>query len=99
MSIVRGRERVAPSPFPLRGELDMERAPECRVQLWAYAMTSEGDVVCDCTELEFLDSSGVAMFVEVNKELAERGRALHLTHVTGGPRRVLEVTGLLHQLT
>ena len=57
------------APFRVRGEIDMASAGECGTELWAYAATIEGDVVCDCTELRFLDSSGIAMFVELENEL------------------------------
>jgi anti-sigma B factor antagonist len=84
-------------PFRLRGELDMATTPEWRVQLWAYTATSEGDVVCDCTDLEFLDSSGIAMLLQVQRELHALDRDLCLFNVIGVPRRALEACGLSEQ--
>lgn len=86
------------APFRLRGELDMASARECHVQLWAYAATSEGDVVCDCIDLEFLDSSGIAMLLEVQRELHALDRELRLINVIGIPRRALEACGCSEQL-
>jgi anti-anti-sigma factor len=80
--------------FRLRGDLDMATAREARVQLWAYAATSEGDVVCDCTELDFLDSSGLAMLIAVRDELAECGRRLRLTNLSPVAHRAVRLYGL-----
>jgi anti-sigma B factor antagonist len=81
--------------FSLRGELDMARAPQCHRELAAYAACTQGDLVCDCAELDFLDSSGIAMFVAVSNELAADGRSLRLVNVNGIPLRALQVCGLL----
>ncbi len=83
------------APFRLRGELDMACAREYRVQLWAYAAASEGPVVCDCADLEFLDSSGIAMLVDVQHELMMVGRELRLINLIGIPRVALEACGLI----
>src|SRR5262249_27761161 len=56
--------------------------------------TSEGEVVCDCTDLEFLDSSGISMLVEVHYELAQLGRDMRLINVIGAPRRCVQVCGM-----
>jgi anti-sigma B factor antagonist len=85
------------APFRLRGELDMLSAPECRVELWAYTATTDGTVVCDCADLEFLDSSGIAMLLRVQRELHALGRELRLINVIGAPRRALEACGLSEQ--
>jgi anti-anti-sigma factor len=73
----------------------MATADEARVQLWAYAATSEGDVVCDCTDLEFLDSSGISMLVALHRELAGCGKTLRLTNLAPLPTRTLQVCGLV----
>lgn len=83
------------APFQLRGEVDMATASDLRAALDAYAATSEGEVVCDCTDLDFLDSSGIAVLIDVYQELGQLDRGIRLTNVSGPLRRVLEVTGLL----
>jgi len=73
----------------------MATADELHASLVAYAATSEGEVVCDCTDLDFLDSSGIAVLLDLYRELAQLGRGIRLTNVSGPLRRVLEVTALL----
>ena len=46
MSIVERPVRTF-APFRLRGDVDLETVDECRIHLWAYAATTEGEVVCD----------------------------------------------------
>jgi anti-anti-sigma factor len=80
--------------FPVRGELDMAGARRCRLQLMAYAATGDGELVCDCSGLEFLDSSGISMLLDLQRELTALGRVVRLKNVVGSPRRALETCGL-----
>ena len=60
----------------------------------AVIKTTEGEMVCDCRDLTFLDSSGIAMIIAVDDELRLRDRRLRLTNLTGTPRCTLEICGL-----
>ena len=83
------------APFQLRGTVDIATVTDVRDALTAYAATSEGDVVCDCTELDFLDSSGIAELVAMHHTLGEFGRALRLANVDGSPRQALQILNML----
>jgi anti-anti-sigma factor len=89
------RNSTAFAPFQLRGEVDVATAAEVLDALTAYAATSEGDIVCDCTELELLDSSGIAGLVAMQHTLEGLGRTLRLVNVNGSPRQALEILSLL----
>ncbi|HZP29532.1 MAG TPA: STAS domain-containing protein [Acidimicrobiia bacterium] len=88
----RQRDRFA--PFPLRGELDLSNADDLLTSLLAHARDTAGEVLCDCSELDYMDSSALAVLIEVHSSLAEDGRPLRLVNVHGSPLRVLEITGL-----
>jgi anti-anti-sigma factor len=69
----------------LRGELDMATAPALEQLLDGV----RGRVCFDCTELSFVDSSGLAIFARV-----DRNGGAALRAVEPNVRRVLEVAGL-----
>jgi anti-anti-sigma factor len=67
-------------------------ADQLEPQLIAYARSLPGDEVeIDCTELEFLDSSGLGMLVDVQHET---GKQIVLHNLPTRCRRVVELTGL-----
>ena len=65
--------------FHLVGDLDLAIAQQVRARRRAAVLTSDGDLVVDATELEFIDSSGPSVLVESANRLAKRGRGLQ-TH-------------------
>ena len=86
-------------PFALRGGIQPDNVPRLRAQLLAYAATSEGDVVCDCADLDSIDVSGVTALIEVQRDLATYGRRFWLVNVGNVPHRTSEVARLLDTYT
>jgi anti-sigma B factor antagonist len=71
----------------LIGELDMGTTPTLRKILEMVP----GPVVLDCTNLEFIDSSGLAAIVAAHKQ---RHGDLTLRNLRPFARELLEITGL-----
>lgn len=76
------------------GELDLHTAPRLREALLPLAEEAGASVVVDLTEVPFLDSSGLTVFVVALKRLREQGGSLRL--VAPSPRvvKVFAITGL-----
>ena len=89
---VRGEQAV----LTLIGELDVTSAPLLRdiVMALAEAPTGAPRVVCDLTELQFVDTTGLGMFVEALARMREAGGDLQLRSPQGPTRRAMELTGL-----
>ena len=79
----------------LHGELDLLAYDEVAAQL-APLFDAPGDVTVDVSDLSFVDSSGIRLFVRLQRALGDRGR-LHLSGPTAHVASVFEVAGL-HQL-
>jgi anti-anti-sigma factor len=79
----------------LDGDLDIATAPALRDALSSLDGT---DLVIDCTDLQFLDSTGVALFVHLKTTHEHSGHSVTLRNVNGTPRRTLEILGLLEAL-
>lgn len=76
----------------LRGELDLSNAPTVESAL-AEAIDSGKQVLIDLDQLEFLDSTGVALIVRtLNRSDAERFS--FLPSQSRGVRRLFSLTGL-----
>jgi anti-sigma B factor antagonist len=74
----------------LVGELDMSTAPDLRRHIDEIVHT-DGDVLVDCSELTFADSSGLDTLIRLAKTLREDDRRLVLTSVRPIVRRAIEV--------
>lgn len=74
----------------LVGELDVSTAPELRRYL-DQIVAADGDVLVDCSELTFADSSGLDTLIRMAKTLRDQGRRLVLTQVRPIVRRAIEV--------
>ncbi len=86
-------EAGAPPVVRLRGELDVAGAPELRSVL--YPMLDDGQsVVVDCSELHFLDSTGLGVLIWAHKRAREHGREVRLRATSGAVAKVLDITGL-----
>ena len=78
----------------LSGELDMVSAERVR-SVVEGALTAEDDrLAFDVSELQFMDSSGIALLVSA----ARTARQVELRHPTHIVRRLIELTGLTELL-
>jgi anti-sigma B factor antagonist len=82
----------------LRGDVDMATAPELRRVLDELLDGGASEIVLDCRELEFLDSSGIGALVAARARLGDAGQ-LVLEAPRPNVRKVLAVTGVDRDLT
>lgn len=78
------------------GELDLLTSPRleniCAQQL--AGETPARGLQVDLSAVSFLDSSGLAVLVEVRRDCIDRDTAFALTGLTAKTRRLLQITGL-----
>jgi anti-anti-sigma factor len=74
----------------LVGELDVSTAPELQRHV-DEIVDADGDVLVDCSELAFADSSGLDTLIRLAKSLREQQRRLVLSNVRPIVRRAIEV--------
>jgi anti-sigma B factor antagonist len=85
------------APFVVSGEIDLATAPKMARALEEYCAQTEGDVVVDCSAMTFIDSTGLAVFQTLRRDLD--GRRLELRHVVGPCRRAFEIVGMDELIT
>jgi anti-sigma B factor antagonist len=89
---------MAACRFRVRGEVDIATAAAVRRKLMVLAAVTADDVVIDCTDLEFVDSSGIGVFAYFQRVLAVEGRELRLINMSDRVRRPFDILGLTEAL-
>jgi anti-sigma B factor antagonist len=75
----------------LFGELDLVSAESVQHALVALA---RAEVIVDLTNLEFIDSSGLAALLRARRRIEESGQRLEIRGARGATRQVFEAAGL-----
>ncbi|MBM7581350.1 stage II sporulation protein AA (anti-sigma F factor antagonist) [Caldicoprobacter guelmensis] len=79
----------------MEGELDHHTADTVRERLDNMLEDpSIRHVVFDLSQLKFMDSSGIGVFIGRYKVVSQRGGTVSVAHVTPQINKVLEVSGL-----
>jgi anti-sigma B factor antagonist len=74
----------------LRGELDVATVPSVSEAIESFRADGPSRLVIDLKELSFMDSSGIALLVQ----LANRAESIQVRNPSAKVRRVFELTGL-----
>jgi anti-sigma B factor antagonist len=78
----------------LRGEVDLDVAPDLELALETAILESVGAFVVDLSELDFIETSGVHALLRARGVLGREDRALVVVCPHGPVRRVFELTGV-----
>lgn len=85
--------------FTVRGELDMNTAPELEQALEQALADEEASVMLDLSQCEFIDSTGIALIVRTWQRLDRNGGNggkghLVICCINHQVRRLLNITGV-----
>lgn len=83
----------------VQGEVDVYTSPALRDELYRLIDGGATHVVVDLTDMDFIDSSGLGVFVGALKRIRERSGELELRGLQPSTRKVLEITGLTQVFT
>jgi anti-sigma B factor antagonist len=80
------------------GELDLSTVPSLEAELEAALGRAEGGVVVDLSDLEFIDSTGIAVLVRAMGESNGSERLSFVPSRSDGVIRVLAMTGVAERM-
>jgi anti-anti-sigma factor len=83
----------------LTGELDLASVGEMAAALELATADERPRVCLDLTELQFIDSTGLAAVIRTHLAIKESGGALAVVCSDNAVRRTVQTTGLLEMLT
>ncbi len=80
----------------LIGRLDTPAAPEAAARLDGLVDGSGTTVILDCTDLSYISSSGLRIFLTLRKEAAAKGSRMVICNICNDIRNVFMMTGFLN---
>jgi anti-sigma B factor antagonist len=78
----------------VEGEVDVATAPSLRDELYRLIENGATWVVVDLSGMNFIDSTGLGVFVGALKRAREGGGGVELRGLKPSARKVFEITGL-----
>lgn len=77
------------------GRLDTAAAVQTAEDIKPLLEVSNKEIVLDCTELEYISSSGLRIFLTVRKEAAAHGCKVIVRNINADIRQVFVMTGFV----
>ncbi|MGI6697829.1 MAG: STAS domain-containing protein [Clostridiales bacterium] len=78
----------------VKGEIDIYTAAEFKKQINAAIEEVAGDLHIDCSELQYMDSTGLGVLIGALKRMKEQGRNIYLENLRPNVRKLFAITGL-----
>lgn len=83
-----------PGQVILTGEIDFSSTPAVRTQLLEAMDNDAPEIVLHLAKLDYIDSSGLALFIEARKLLAESGRTIRIADISPQVHKLFNLTQL-----
>jgi anti-sigma B factor antagonist len=78
----------------ISGEIDIYTAQQFKDKLYSVVDNSSTDLVIDCGGLNYIDSTGLGIFVGALKKTRLAGRNIQLDNMRENIRKLFVITGL-----
>lgn len=79
----------------LQGRLDTTAAIEVAPDFQNLGTYAGGHMVIDCTELEYISSSGLRLLLALRKEVAAKGGRLQIRGISEDIQQIFKITGFI----
>lgn len=80
----------------LEGRLDTLAAPQVEKDLKSLNDNNGQDIILDCTELTYISSSGLRLFLGMMKTAKIKGSHVYITGINNEIRNVFAMTGFIN---
>jgi len=88
-------ENSNPVVANLQGRLDTAAASEIASDFQTLAEQAAKHIILDCSQLEYISSSGLRLFLALRKESAAKGGKLQVRAINADIRQVFMMTGFI----
>lgn len=78
----------------LNGEVDIDTSDEFRKKLYEIVEKNEGNMNLDCTNLNYIDSTGLGVLVGVLKKVKSNGNDIYVSNLKSTIKKLFLITGL-----
>ncbi len=84
-----------PGEIVVAGEIDFSVTPTARERLWAVLDREKSrEIVLEMADLRYIDSSALALLIEMRKLLAEAGKTVRIRSISPQVRKLFDLTQL-----
>jgi len=80
----------------LEGRLDTPAAQEIAPRMEALKAHAAGTIILDCSQMTYISSSGLRLFLSLRKAAAEKGGKVIVRSISNDIRSVFMMTGFLN---
>lgn len=78
----------------LYGEVDIYNAPQLKESLLNLIDERQGNIVIDCENLKYIDSTGLGVLISVLKRVKEYDGTIGITNLKPYINKIFTITGL-----
>ena len=78
------------------GRLDTPAAVKAQQDIVPLLENADKEITLDCTNLEYISSSGLRLFLTLRKETASKGGKVIIEHINDDIRKVFQMTGFFN---
>ena len=78
------------------GRLDTAAAVEITPDIQSLSDQAGGHIIVDCTELAYISSSGLRLFLTLRKASAAKGGKMQVRSINDDIRQVFKMTGFIN---
>ena len=80
----------------LNGRLDTPAAVKAQQEIGPLRENADKEIVFDCTNLEYISSSGLRLFLTIRKEASVKGGKVIIENINDEIRKVFMMTGFFN---
>ena len=80
----------------LNGRLDTPAAVKAQQEIGPLLENADKQIIFDCTNLEYISSSGLRLFLTIRKEASVKGGKIIIENINDEIRKVFMMTGFFN---
>lgn len=78
----------------LSGEIDIYNAPQLKEQLLKLLEEQKGNMLIDCKDLKYIDSTGLGVLISVLKRVKDENGDITISNLKPYIQKIFTITGL-----
>ena len=78
------------------GRLDTTTAAQVQQEVQPLINNTEHDIILDCTQMEYISSSGLRIFLSILKSAKANNRHVYIRGLNNNLRQVFSMTGFIN---
>ncbi|PYG88121.1 anti-sigma B factor antagonist [Ruminiclostridium sufflavum DSM 19573] len=78
----------------LSGEIDIYTSQSLKDELNEVISSCQGDIIIDCKELAYIDSTGLGILVGALKEIRKNNNDIYICNLKDNIKKLFVITGL-----